>query len=275
MYLLFAFISAFSTALGTFLTRSLIQKLPAFQIVGPLFLLNAVAAIPFAVIRQDWVALTAVQLLEIVLLGALTALGGAVVFIIIKKSSASLSIVGSALSPAMVLILSPISLKVGVRPIQLVVVAILVMASLFPIRKLVLGINSNLTFLLMLAQGVNVGIVAILISRLSHSGVGITQLLIIQQIIAGLIFAAIFWPKDVPIRSYPLLIKRSAFMSFGWFLSFIAIHRGSVLVVQSILSVIPLMIVALETFVYKKRPSLAVVISSIAVIACITALSVA
>jgi len=275
MYLLFAFISAFSTALGTFLTRSLIQKLPAFQIVGPLFLLNAVAAIPFAVIRQDWVALTAVQLLEILLLGALTALGGAVVFIIIKKSSASLSIVGSALSPAMVLILSPIFLKVGVRPIQLVVVAILVMASLFPIRKLVLGINSNLTFLLMLAQGVNVGIVAILISRLSHSGVGITQLLIIQQIIAGLIFAAIFWPKDVPIRSYPLLIKRSAFMSFGWFLSFIAIHRGSVLVVQSILSVIPLMIVALETFVYKKRPSLTVVISSIAVIACITALSVA
>lgn len=61
MYLIFALASAFSTAAGTFLTRPLIQKLPAFQIIGPLFLLNAVAALPFVAIRQDWVALTLAQ----------------------------------------------------------------------------------------------------------------------------------------------------------------------------------------------------------------------
>ena len=74
MYLIFALASAFSTAAGTFLTRPLIQKLPAFQVIGPLFLLNAVAALPFVAIRQDWVALTLTQSLEILLLGALTAL---------------------------------------------------------------------------------------------------------------------------------------------------------------------------------------------------------
>jgi drug/metabolite transporter (DMT)-like permease len=275
MYLLFALGSAFCTALGTFLTRSLIQKLPAFQIVGPLFLLNAVFALPFVFIRQDWISLSTTQLWQIGLLGTLTALGAVFVFVIVKRASASLSIVGAALSPAMVLLLSPVFLKVSVRPIQFVVVAALVAATLFPIRKSVLGIHSTLTFLLMLAQGINSGVVAILISKLARGGVGLSQFLFIQQVIAGLLFIVLFIPKDVSIRSYPLLAKRAVFMSMGWFLSFVAINRGSTLVVQSVLSVIPLMIVLMEIFAYKKRPTRAVVISSLLVIACIAALSLA
>ena len=275
MYLLFALGSAFCTALGTFLTRSLIQKLPAFQIIGPLFILNAVAALPLVFIRQDWISLSSTQLMQIALLGSLTALGAVFVFVIVKRGSASLSIVGAALSPAMVLLLSPIFLKVSVRPLQFIVVAVLVIATLFPIRKSVLGIHSTLTFLFMLAQGINAGVIAILISRLARAGVGLSQFLFIQQVIAGLIFTFIFWPKDVALRSYPLLAKRAVFMSMGWFLSFVAIHRGSTLVVQSVLSVIPLIIVLMETIAYKKRPGQAVVVSSLLVIACIAALSLA
>jgi drug/metabolite transporter (DMT)-like permease len=275
MYLLFALGSAFCTALGTFLTRSLIQKLPAFQIVGPLFLFNSIFALPFVFIRQDWVPLTATQWWEIALLGVLTAIGAIFVFVIVKRASASLSIVGAALSPAMVLLLSPFFLKVSVRPLQFIVVAVLVIATLFPIRKSVLGIHSTLTFLFMLAQGINAGVIAILISRLARAGVGLSQFLFIQQVIAGLIFTFIFWPKDVALRSYPLLAKRAVFMSMGWFLSFVAIHRGSTLVVQSVLSVIPLIIVLMETIAYKKRPGQAVVVSSLLVIACIAALSLA
>ena len=275
MYLLFALGSAFCTALGTFLTRSLIQKLPAFQIVGPLFLFNSIFALPCVFIRQVWISLNTTQWCEIALLGVLTAIGAIFVFVIVKRASASLSIVGAALSPAMVLLLSPIFLKVSVRPLQFIVVAVLVIATLFPIRKSVLGIHSTLTFLFMLAQGINAGVIAILISRLARAGVGLSQFLIIQQVIAGLILTFIFWPKDVALRSYPLLAKRAVFMSMGWFLSFVAIHRGSTLVVQSVLSVIPLIIVLMETIAYKKRPGQAVVVSSLLVIACIAALSLA
>ena len=275
MYLLFALGSAFCTALGTFLTRSLIQKLPAFQIIGPLFLLNAVAALPFCLIRQDWVTLTTSQWLEIALLGTLTALGAVFVFEFVKRGSASLSIVGSALSPAIVLLLSPIFLNISVGPIQFIVVAALVMTTLFPIRKSVGGIHATLTFFFMLAQGINAGVVAIIITKLAHAGVGLSQFLFIQQTIAGLLFIAVFRPKDVPVNSLPILAKRAVFMSLGWFLSFVAIHRGSTLVVQSVLSVIPLIIVLMETIAYKKRPSRAVALSSILVIACIAALSFA
>jgi len=273
MYLVFALGAAFCTALGTFLTRSLIQKLPAFQIIGPLFLLNAVCALPFVAIRRDWRAITGTEALEILLLGVLTALGAVFVFVIVKRGTASLSIVGAALSPAMVLLLSPVLLGIGVQPVQFVIVAFLVLASLYPIRASVLGIHSTATFLLMLAQGINAGGVAILISRLAHAGVGLSQFLFIQQLIAGVIFTIGFWPKDVSIRSYPLLAKRSLFMSLGWFLSFVAIQRGSTLVVQSVHSAIPLIIILMETLAYKRRPTNAVLLSSLGVVASIAALS--
>lgn len=273
MYLLFALGAALCTALGTFLTRSLIQKLPAFQIIGPLFLLNALWALPFVFIRQDWRALTLQELLEIILLGSLTALGAVFVFVIVKRGTASLSIVGAALSPAMVLLLSPVFLGISVQLIQFAVVALLVVASLYPIRSSVLGIHSTTTFFLMLAQGINAGGVAILISRLAHAGVGLSQFLFIQQLIAGVIFTVVFRPKGVALRSYPLLAKRSLFMSLGWFLSFIAIQRGSTLVVQSVHSAIPLIIILMETVAYKRRPTNAVILSSFGVIASIAALS--
>ena len=274
MYIIFALAAAFCTGLGTFLTRSLIQKLPAFQIVGPLFILNGVAGLPFVLVRRDWVALTLSQCLQIALLGLMTALGGLFVFVIVKRGSASLSIVGAALTPAMVLLLSPVFLQVSVRPIQFIIVAALVLASLYPIRASVLGIKSSSTFLLMLAQGINAGGVAILISRLAHAGVGLSQFLFMQQLIAGAVWLIACWPKDVQLRSYPLLAKRSVFMSLGWFLSFVAISRGSTLVVQSVHSTIPLIIILMEVFAYKKRPTKAVMLSAAGVIVAIAALSV-
>ena len=273
MYQLFAIASAFSTALGTFLTRSLIQKLPAFQIVGPLFLLNGFFAIPLVIARRDWISLSLSQMGLIVLLGSLTALGALFVFVIVKRGTASLSIVGASLSPAMVLVLSPMLLGVHIKPIQFLLVGILAMAALFPIRKLVVGVRSSATFLFMLTQGINAGVIAILATKLSRAGVGLSEFLFLQQFIAGIIFTSLNWPKDVELKAYPLLAKRSLFMCFGWFFSFVAMHKGSTLVVQSVLSAIPLLIVMMETLAYKKRPSSAVIFSSVTIILCITALS--
>ena len=275
MYLIFAFASALSTGLGTFLTRSLIQKLPAFQIVGPLFLLNSFFALPLVIVRRDWIHLSWLQVGEIALLGTLTALGAVFVFVIVKRGTASLSIVGASLSPAMVLFLSPALLGIHVHILQFLSVAFLVAAALFPIRKSVIGIHSGATFLLMLTQGVNAGVIAILVTKLSRAGVGLSEFLFIQQLVAGLIFTLSFPPKDVKLRSYPGLAKRAMFMSSGWFLSFVAIHRGSTLIVQSVLSAIPLIIVIMEIVAYRKRPTLAVVFSSLTIIICITVLSLA
>lgn len=275
MFLIFAASSTLATALGTFLTRSLIMKLPTYQIIGPLFILNAVAITPLILIRDDWVPLNFHLVWQILLLGILTALGGVFVFVVVKRSFASLSIVGATLSPALVLVLSPLFLHVHVRLSQFIIVGILVSAVLYPIRNSILGIHSTATLLMMSAQGINAGLVAILIAHLAKEGVGLSQFLFIQQIIAGILFLIFFWPKDLSLRSYPLLAKRSAFMSMGWFFAIVAINRGSALIVQSVLSATPLVIVLIETISYKRRPRGSIVFSALTIIACIVTLNFA
>ncbi len=125
----------------------------------------------------------------------------------------------------------------------------------------------------MLAQGFNAALVSILITHISKAGVEITQTLIIQQVVAGLILTPMFWPKGIKLSDYPNLARRSFFMSMGWFFSFLAFGSGKTIIVQSILSAVPPTIVFMENIAYRKRPASAMIFSSVVIVICITILN--
>lgn len=272
MYILFSLASVFSTSLGTFLTRSLITKLPAFQIIGPLFFLNSLGAIPIALVARNWVVPDLNQILGLVAAGILTAIGAILLFSIVERAPASTSIVGASLSPAIILLLAPGFLNQGFSLTRFLLVAALILATLFPIRKSVLGISSISTIMMMLAQGVNAGVLAILITTLSRSELVISEVLLVQQVVAGLVCVALFPIKDVPLSSLPILAHRALYMSLGWILYTLALKRGETLIVQSVLSLIPMTILLMETVRYKRKPPKEVVFSALLVIVCISSL---
>ena len=272
MYLLFSLASVFSTSLGTFLTRSLITKLPAFQIIGPLFFLNSLGAIPIALVGRNWVVPEINQILGLVVAGILTAIGAILLFSIVERAPASTSIVGASLSPAIVLLLAPGFLNQSFSLIRFLLVATLIFAILFPIRRSVLGISSVSTISMMLAQGVNAGVLAILITTLSRSGLVISEVLFVQQIVAGLVCVILFPTKDVPLSSLPILAHRAMYMSLGWIFYTQALKSGETLVVQSVLSLIPISILVMETITYKRKPPKEAVISALLVVVCISTL---
>jgi drug/metabolite transporter (DMT)-like permease len=272
MYLLFSLASVFSTSLGTFLTRSLITKLPAFQIIGPLFFLNSLGAIPIALVGRNWVVPEINQILGLVAAGILTAIGAILLFSIVERAPASTSIVGASLSPAIVLLLAPGFLNQSFSLIRFLLVATLIFAILFPIRRSVLGISSVSTISMMLAQGVNAGVLAILITTLSRSGLVISEVLFVQQIVAGLVCVILFPTKDVPLSSLPILAHRAMYMSLGWIFYTQALKSGETLVVQSVLSLIPISILVMETITYKRKPPKEAVISALLVVVCISTL---
>jgi drug/metabolite transporter (DMT)-like permease len=272
MYLLFSLASVFSTSLGTFLTRSLITKLPAFQIIGPLFFLNSLGAIPIALVGRNWVVPEINQILGLVAAGILTAIGAILLFSIVERAPASTSIVGASLSPAIVLLLAPGFLNQSFSLVRFLLVATLIFAILFPIRRSVLGISSVSTISMMLAQGVNAGVLAILITTLSRSGLVISEVLFVQQIVAGLVCVILFPTKDVPLSSLPILAHRAMYMSLGWIFYTQALKSGETLVVQSVLSLIPISILVMETITYKRKPPKEAVISALLVVVCISTL---
>ena len=272
MYLLFSLASVFSTSLGTFLTRSLITKLPAFQIIGPLFFLNSLGAIPIALVGRNWVVPDFNQILGLVAAGILTAIGAILLFSIVERAPASTSIVGASLSPEIVLLLAPGFLNQSFSLVRFLLVATLIFAILFPIRRSVLGISSVSTISMMLAQGVNAGVLAILITTLSRSGLVISEVLFVQQIVAGLVCVILFPTKDVPLSSLPILAHRAMYMSLGWIFYTQALKSGETLVVQSVLSLIPISILVMETITYKRKPPKEAVISALLVVVCISTL---
>lgn len=272
MYLLFSLASVFSTSLGTFLTRSLITKLPAFQIIGPLFFLNSLGAIPIALVGRNWVVPEINQILGLVAAGILTSIGAILLFSIVERAPASTSIVGASLSPAIVLLLAPGFLNQSFSLVRFLLVATLIFAILFPIRRSVLGISSVSTISMMLAQGVNAGVLAILITTLSRSGLVISEVLFVQQIVAGLVCVILFPTKDVPLSSLPILAHRAMYMSLGWIFYTQALKSGETLVVQSVLSLIPISILVMETITYKRKPPKEAVISALLVVVCISTL---
>lgn len=273
MFLLFSLASVFSTSLGTFLTRSLISKLPAFQIIGPLFFLNSLGAIPIALIARDWVSPSYFQILGLVAVGISTAIGAILLFSIVERAPASTSIVGSSLSPAIVLLLAPGFQNETFSLLSFLLVSALIFATLFPIRKSVLGISSFSTVMMMLAQGINAGILAIMITVLSRSGIVLSEILVVQQIVAGIVCISLFPIKNVGLKSLPILAHRSLYMSLGWIFYVLALKRGDTLVVQSVLSLIPLSILVLETVKYRRKPPKEAIISAVLVIVCISSLA--
>jgi drug/metabolite transporter (DMT)-like permease len=271
--LLLAIAASISIAAGMFLTKGVTLRLPVFQVIGPLFLLNAFFALPFLMFGSSWVSLNHFEIELLGLGGLLTAAGAGIIFLIVSRSSASASSVGQALSPAAVLLIAPFVLKSSRSVVELILVAMLIMATTTPLRDSVTGIRSLLTISLMVGAGISGGSITVIVALLLKHGIGFAQIIVIQQLIAGALFFAIVPPAGIRGRDYFSLAKRSMFMSAGWLFSSRAIQSGSPLLVQSVMATVPLFIVILETIIYKKRPTPEIVFSALVTVVGISALT--
>ena len=239
---LFALAAALSIATGLFLTKSVTQRLPGYHSVGVLFFFNAVVAAPFLLLDPQWVQLSGIAWLRIGIGGSLTALGAGLIFLVVTRSSASASAVGQSLSPAVVLVIAPLILGTSVSLGQILVVLVLVMAVLLPLRNSLAGVSTFSTFFLIGSIATTTGAVTTLIALQIHAGMALVQVVFIQQLIAAALFLILFFPKHFTAKNYLSLFPRSIFMGAGWVLTSYAISHGSPVVVQSIISTVPLWI---------------------------------
>jgi drug/metabolite transporter (DMT)-like permease len=265
MSLLLAIAAALSFAVGTFLTKGVALKISIYRAIGPLFILNALFVFPLIPFGPHWILWTgSIPYLHI--LGALgSGIVAGIIFTMVSRSTASVVSVGQAITPAVVLLAGPIALGTSIVPVQVLAIVVLVFATLFPLRKSLVGVGSFTTIFLMITIGVLSGLVTVAVVLLNKEGVGTTETFIVRQLLAGFTFMAIFPPIGLHWRDFMQLVRRSFFMSVGWLASIYAIRQGSPVVVQSVMATIPLWVILIEVIAYKKRPSRPVVFSAIAI----------
>ena len=263
MAIIFALGSALSIALGTFLTKSVTIRLPGFSSVGILFYLNAVVIALASFFMPIWNPMELSDVARALSGGVTTALGAYLIFLVVSRSSASAAGVGQSLSPAAVLVLSPLFLRSEVSPAQVVLVSVIVLAALFPLRTALESTSSLTSFLLMAAIGICTATTTILISLQLAQGMELVQILLIQQVTAGSLFIAFYQPKGFTFSDYLSLSRRSIFMGMGWILTVAALASGSAILVQSVLATVPIWILIMETIAARKVPATNVIISAL------------
>jgi len=263
MAIIFALGSALSIALGTFLTKSVTIRLPGFSSVGVLFYLNAVVIALASFFMPIWNPMELSDVARALFGGVTTALGAYLIFLVVSRSSASAAGVGQSLSPAAVLVLSPLFLQSKVSPAQVVLVSVIVLAALFPLRTALESTSSLTSFLLMAAIGICTATTTILISLQLSQGMELVQILLIQQVTAGSLFIAFYQPKGFTFSDYLSLSRRSVFMGTGWILTVAALASGSAILVQSVLATVPIWILIMETIAARKVPATNVIISAL------------
>lgn len=263
MFILFASCAALAFAFGTFFTKGVTLRISIFRAIGPLFLLNAVFAIPFIGTGPSWKLITG----PVPYLHLIAALSSAVVayilFSMVAKSTASVSSVAPAMAPAVVLLLSPLFLSTAITITQIFLVIFLMAITLYPLRNSISGINSSKTIAFMVIAALGNGAVTIIAKLLADEDVGMPETFVTRQVIAGLAFTILFPPIGLKFRDFYELVRRSFFMAIGWMTSITAIQIGSPLIVQTFLATIPIIVILIETAAYRKRPERAVIISAV------------
>jgi drug/metabolite transporter (DMT)-like permease len=272
--LLLAIVAAVAFAVGIFLTRGVALNISIYKAIGPLFVLNALFVFPLIPFGPDWILWSgSVPYLHVV--GAVgSGVVAGIIFRMVSRSSASVMSIGQALTPAVVLLAGPIALGASIIPIQVLLIVVLVFATIFPLRKSLVGVSSFTAIFLMIVIGVLSGFVTIAVVLLDRAGVGTTETFIVRQLLAGFTFMLIFPPIGLHWRDFLQLVRRSFFMSMGWLASIYAIREGSPVVAQSVMATIPLWVILIEVIVYRKQPARAVVFSAIAISIGIYALAV-
>ncbi len=265
MSLLLAVAAALSFAIGTFLTKGVTLKISIYKAIGPLFILNALFVVPLIPFDPHWILWTgSIPYLHIA--GAVgSGVVAGIIFSMVSRSTASVVSVGQAITPAVVLLAGPIALGTSIVPVQVLAIVVLVFATLFPLRKSLVGVGSFTTIFLMVVIGVLSGLVTVVVVLLNREGVGTTETFIVRQLLAGVTFMVIFPPIGLHWRDFMQLVRRSFFMSLGWLASIYAIRQGSPLVAQSVMATIPLWVILIEVIAYRKKPSRPVVFSAIAI----------
>ena len=265
MSLILAIAAALSFAIGTFLTKGVALKISIYRAIGPLFILNALFVFPLIPFGPHWILWTGpIPYLHI--LGALgSGIVAGIIFTMVSRSTASVVSVGQAITPAVVLLAGPIALGTSIVPVQVLAIVVLVFATLFPLRKSLVGVGSLTTLFLMMVIGVLSGLVTVAVVLLNREGVGTSETFIVRQLLAGFTFMVIFPPIGLRWRDFMQLVRRSFFMSVGWLASIYAIRQGSPVVVQSVMATIPLWVILIEVIAYRKRPSRPVVFSALAI----------
>ena len=264
-----AILAAVANAGTAVISKGLTTRLPARQLIGVLYVCNALVLLPLAPFA-DWRWSPTIVALHLVSVGlmAITAIS---VWDMLDAGAASATTTATALSPIPAAIGTALLLPATFRPAQAVAAVLVTIAVLVALSHAFEGLDRRGTWLRVLGAACGSGLLTVVTRLLGDEGVGVVETYVVRTSLAAVLFIALFPPRDIPLRAAPQLFGRALVVTAYFVLLILAAQQGSPAVVQTCLATTPLIVLGWESWRARRRPPARILAAAVAVLAAVAA----
>lgn len=251
---LFGLFASVANAAQVVLSKDLTERAPARQLIGVLYLGNALVLLPAgAFVTWRWS-------LEIVLLhlASVTCMivAATCVWDLLAHGSASATAMATALSPIPAAVGSAVLVPQATTAVQVVAAGAAVVAVVFGLDGAFGPLGRRGTLLRVTGAAVGTGLLTVLSRSLGDLEVGVVETYVVRTAIAACVFLVAIPPRDVPVAEIPRLMGRSVVVTVYFVFVILGAQAGSPVVVQTVVAVSPLMVLSVEALRERRSPPL-------------------
>lgn len=262
---LLAVLATLANAAQILISKQLTRSLPARQLIGVLYLGNALVLLPLApFVAWRWSPeIIGLHLVSVALM-VVTAIA---IWDMLDAGAASATTSASALSPlpatVATALLVPGTFAAG-QAIAAVVVTVGVVIALLDAFE---SLGRQGTVIRVLTAAIGNGLLTVVTRLIGDEGVGVVETYVVRTALAAAVCIALFPPRDIPLAAAPRLYGRSVVVTVYFVLLILAAQRGSPVVVQTLVATTPLLVLGWESLRARRRPPTRTLAASVLVVA--------
>ncbi|HSO28460.1 MAG TPA: EamA family transporter [Candidatus Sulfomarinibacteraceae bacterium] len=261
---LLAILAALANAAQAVISKGLTARLPARQLIGVLYVCNALILLPAApfVVWRWSPTIVALHLVSVALM-AITAIA---VWDMLDAGAASATTTATALSPIPAAIGTALLVPGTFRPIQAVAAVLVTVAVLAALTDAFGPLGRRGTWLRVLGAACGSGLLTVATRLMGDQGVGLVETYVVRTGLAAAVFLVLFPPRDIPWVAGPRLFGRGLVVTTYFVLLILAAQQGSPTVVQTCLAATPLLVLAWESWRARLRPPIRILLATVLVV---------
>jgi drug/metabolite transporter (DMT)-like permease len=260
----FGLIAAFANAAQSILSKELTTRIPARQLIGPLFAFNALLLLPLAPFTA-WVWSPFIVALHLASVGLMVATA-ICIWDLFDAGAASAVTTAGALSPIATVVGVAVVVPDAFRPWQAVAAVVVVGGVLIALRDAFGTMGRRGSVIRIVGAAAGTGFLTVLTRALGDAGVGVVETYVVRTSLATAIFLVVIPPRDIGLGEIPRLFLRSIVVTIYFVALIVGAQSGSPVTVQTIVATTPLLVLAWESSRTGRPPSRAAVAAATIVV---------
>lgn len=249
---LFGLLAALANAAQALISKDLTYRAPARQLIGVLYVGNALVLLPFAPF-VTWVWSGQIVALHLVSV-ALMVVTAICVWDLLDHGAASATTTATAMSPIPAALAAAVVLPGAIAPIQVVAAGVVVAGVLIALADAFSGLDRWGKAWRIVGAATGSGLLTVTSRLLGDEGSGLVETYVVRTALAAIVCMALFPPRDVARADIPRLLGRSVVVTIYFVFVIVGAQTGSPVVVQTLVATTPLFVLAVESVRRRSAP---------------------